>query len=76
MFGDIELNIAEVETPLNYWCDSGHIGPKQWRRTGPDGPEESTRFFRVTGKDISGCFCEPCIVLAQHQARNKKLGVI
>lgn len=55
----------EVDPPLNNWCASGHAAPINFRRGGPNSPEEPTRFFSVICKDeFLGVFCEPCLIIA------------
>lgn len=61
-----------VEPPLNKHCSSGHIAPDTFRRNGPGSPEEPIRFIQVSGK-INGLYCEPCIVIANWLAAQRKL---
>jgi len=76
MFLDADLTFEEVDKPLNEWCASGHKAPEFFSPAGPDSPSGPTRFFRVKHKDISGIYCEPCLIVANHIARCKKQGLI
>jgi hypothetical protein len=63
----------EVKPPDGYWCDSGHVASKTFRRNGPGTEEEPTKFFKVSGPNIpGGIFCEPCLIIANHLAKKKK----
>lgn len=69
---DANLVQKEVDAPSNNWCASGHEAPKQFRRSGPGSMEEPTKFFHVVGHGINGIFCEPCLVIAHHMAKEQK----
>ena len=73
---DADITFKQVESPLNGWCSSGHKAPDFFRNQGPEGPEEPTRFFLVKHAAISGVYCEPCLIIANHLARQKKQGLI
>lgn len=65
-----DLTIKEVQPPVPRFCngaDGGHDVPD-----GAVFQGKPTRFFRVTGKGVQGTFCEPCLVLANAMAREKK----
>ena len=76
MLPDVDLTCKMCDPPLTNWCASGHKAPELFRNGGPGSPEEPTRFFHVTGKDINMIVCEPCMIIANHVARLKKQGVI
>lgn len=67
-----DLSIIQVEEPLNRWCSSGHTAPSTFKRDGADGVEEPTRFFKISGNNINGIYCEPCLCIAHHVAKIKK----
>lgn len=75
MFDKVDLEFEEVEEPVNGWCASGHKAPPFFRREGPKSLELPTRFFLVKNKDIYAVYCEPCLIIANHIARQKKLGL-
>lgn len=71
-----DVTFSEVDDPPNRWCDSGHVAPETFSRTGPDGILEKTRFFHVYGKagakHIDQTLCEPCCVIANYLAKLKR----
>lgn len=71
-----DLVFEQVEAPLNGWCASGHEAPALFKSAGPESPEAPTRFFLVKHKDITGVYCEPCLIVANHMARLKKQGLM
>lgn len=72
-----DLVFREIPVPFNNWCSSGHCAPKMFKRNGPDLPEEPTKFYIVNGGDISNLVvCEPCLIIAQHIAQEKRKGNI
>lgn len=71
---DAEIVIEQLDDHISHWCDSGHKAPALFRRTGPESPEEPTRFFRVNCPNLKGIYCEPCLIVANHMARLKKQG--
>ena len=74
-----DLITKQVEDPPGRWCSSGHIAPETFRREGPGSEWLPTRFFKVFGKAAgvaAGTYCEPCLVIANHIAEQKRLGVI
>lgn len=71
---DADVVIEQLENHVGYWCDSGHKAPELFRRTGPESPEEPTRFFRVCCSSLTGIYCEPCLIVANHMGRLKKQG--
>jgi hypothetical protein len=73
---EADMTIKEANVPITRWCDSGHNAQATFRRQGPDKPAEPIRFFTVTGHGINGTFCEPCLIVANHIAQQKKLGNI
>ena len=72
LIGKPDISFIEVDTPENRWCSSGHVGPETFKRSGPEGEEEPTKFFRVVNKDIDIIICEPCLILANYIARLNK----
>jgi len=70
----VDLKIEQVGDPPNRWCSSGHVAPLTFKLGGPDAAEGPTRFFCITGNGVSGIYCEPCLVLANHLAALKKKG--
>ena len=73
---DADLVQEEVDPPLEHWCASGHNAPILFRRSGPDAPEEPTRFFHVKGHSVDAVFCEPCLIVAHHMSNLQKKGLI
>ena len=76
MFGHADIVISETDPPINGLCASGHKAPETFRREGPDSPELPTRFFHVHTPTLSGIYCEPCLIIANHTARLKKQGLM
>jgi hypothetical protein len=72
MFLKVDITVKEITNHSNRECCSGHIAPEFFKREGPDGPEEPTRFFHVIGNGINGIYCEPCLIIANYLARQKK----
>lgn len=72
MFDEADMVQREVDPPSNRWCCSGHIAPENFRRSGPDKPEEPTKFFHVTAKGVSGIYCELCLIVAHWMSKQKK----
>lgn len=73
---EADLVQREVDAPLNRWCACGHCAPETFRRMGGNSPAEPTRFFMVTGRGMSGIYCEPCLILANYLSHQKKKGII
>ena len=73
---EADLIQEEVDPPLEHWCCSGHNAPLLFRRTGPDGPLEPTKFFLVKGHGINGIYCELCLIVAHHMSKLQKQGLI
>ncbi len=73
---NIDISEVEVDPPFNKWCASGHVAGETYRRSGPDSPAESTRFFLVKAGEINSIFCEPCLVVANYISQLKKKGLI
>lgn len=71
MFENADLVQREVDPPKNRWCCSGHEAPLMFRRSGPESKEELTKFFQVSGHGINGIYCEPCLIIAHHMAREQ-----
>lgn len=70
-----DLIQKEIDRPIDGWCSSGHKAPEMFKRQGPDGPEEPTKFFKLSSDNISGIYCEPCLIVAHFvAAQKKKLG--
>jgi hypothetical protein len=67
-----DLTIAQVDPPFNRWCCSGHIPPETFNSDGPDRPATPTKFFSVESADISGKYCEICLIVANYVAQCKK----
>ena len=72
MFEDADLIQKEVDPPSNHWCASGHKAPDLFRRSGPGSMKEPTKFFHVAGHGIDGIYCEPCLIIAHHIAKEEK----
>jgi hypothetical protein len=66
-----DMTIKQVETPDNRRCASGHIAPEKFK-VEEDGYPEPTRFFQVIGNEISGIYCELCLIVANHFAKENK----
>ena len=71
-FSEKGISLSEVSAPFQNLCASGHCAPLLFRREGPTGPEELTRFYEVRGEAIYGVYCEPCLIIANHLARLKR----
>jgi hypothetical protein len=69
---DADIIQEEVDAPSNNWCCSGHYAASVFKRAGPKSNPEPTKFFKVTTKDHSGIYCEPCLIIARWLAKNKK----
>ena len=69
---DADLTQREVEPPSNHWCASGHEAPPLFRRSGPGGKEEPTKFFHVTGHGTDGTYCEICLTVAHWMAAQRR----
>ena len=67
-----DLTQREVDAPNNNWCASGHCAPLLFRREGQESTEQPTRFFRVTGNDINGTYCEICLIIAHWVSKQSK----
>lgn len=68
-----DLTQREVDPPFNHWCSCGHAAPLFFKRSGPNSTPEPTRFFQVDGPNISGIYCEPCLIIANFASfQNKK----
>jgi hypothetical protein len=70
-----DLSAEEVGAPFARWCTSGHVAAEAWSREGAGTPVASTRFYRVvSAKDptVNGTYCEPCMMVANAMAREKK----
>lgn len=68
-----DMIVKEIPAPIGMYCKSGHKAKELFRRGGADSPEEPTKFFQVSGGDlIDGCYCEPCIIVANYLAEQKK----
>lgn len=77
LFDDVDMVVEQLEeAPFNRWCASGHVAPELFRNQGPDKPEEPTRFFLIKHKEVTGIYCEPCLIVANHIARCKKQGLM
>lgn len=69
-----DMSMKQVDSPPGDWCQSGHVAPAEFKRDPAKGPQP-TRFFDVCGNGITGTYCEPCLVIAQWAARQKKKAV-
>lgn len=70
-----DMTVREVPAPFTLRCRSGHVAPELFRRTGTKGPEEPTKFFRVssdTHPEVDGVYCEPCLIVANAMAGPKR----
>lgn len=70
--GKVDISFIEIEVPENRWCSSGHVAPEYFKREGANGPDEPTKFFKVISKDIDISICEPCLIVANHIAKEKR----
>jgi len=68
------ITYKEIDTPENRRCDCCHKAPETFRRDGPGTPSLPTKFFHVkmTEGNIDGVFCEPCLVLVNYLANQKR----
>jgi hypothetical protein len=71
MLFDVDLTQKEVNPPHDRWCCSGHEAVPFFKRNGPNSKDEPTRFFLVTGSGINGIYCELCLIVAHHMAKNR-----
>jgi len=69
---EADLSYRQVDPPSDMWCCSGHVAPSFFRRKGPDSPEEPTRFFSISGKNIKGIYCEICVIISRKMAKLKQ----
>lgn len=69
---EADITFKTIDAPINNWCDSGHRAIGLFKRGGPDSKAEPVRFFQVISKNIRGCFCEPCIIIARRLSDEKK----
>jgi len=68
-----DLQCKQVATPPDYRCSSGHKAPETFRREGPGSPETPICFFEIYKDDkCLGVFCEPCLIIANYAAHQKK----
>lgn len=68
---DADITFRLIDTPISKWCSSGHLAHNKFQRT-RDGAAEPVRFFRVSSKNVEGCYCEPCVIIATQLAQQKK----
>lgn len=67
MIPQADFFLKEVPTPPNRWCRSGHQAPASFRREGPTGIAQPTKFFMVVSDKnpkVDGIYCEPCLIVA------------
>ena len=70
-----DLTIKQVSTPYEHRCSSGHKAPENFKLEGAHGQETPTRFFEIyKGSEYLGIFCEPCLIISNYIARQKKKG--
>jgi hypothetical protein len=66
MFLKADLLQQEVDPPFERWCASGHNAPLFQKNDAP------IRFFLVEGNNIKGIYCELCLIIANHIAKQKR----
>jgi hypothetical protein len=66
MFLKPDLLQKEVDPPFNRWCASGHVAPLHQKNN------NIIRFFLIEGHNISGTYCELCLIVANHIANQDK----
>lgn len=68
------ITYKEVDPPEGLICDCGHVAPELFKRDGPGANAIPTKFFRVRGLNgsISGTYCEPCLIVINYVASQKK----
>lgn len=62
--------VKEITQPHGLWCKSGHVAAPTHQRE-PLLPATPTRFFRVKSDkmpEVSGIYCEPCLMVAHAMA--------
>lgn len=69
---EADLSYREVEAPSDMWCCSGHVAPSSFKRKGSDSPEEKTKFFSVSGKNINGIYCQICLIIVEKMVKARK----
>jgi len=70
-----DLQVKEVPAAQGRWCSSGHVAVERWSKEGPGTPPVPTLFYQVTSvsdRNVNGTYCEPCMVVANAMAREKK----
>ena len=74
MISNADLTQDEVPAPALRYCKSGHVAPPVFVRD-LGHPAEPTKFFKVNSQgnpSINGIYCEPCLIVAHHMARQQK----
>lgn len=69
------LQVKQVAATQGRWCSSGHMAPESWSREGAGTPLLPMQFFQVSSASdhgVSGTYCEPCLMVANAMARQKK----
>ena len=63
-----DIITREVNAPPGHWCSSGHFAPEKFQ-------DKSTRFFAISSSiaSIDGVYCEPCVIVANHISRKKRM---
>lgn len=72
MFEKEDLTIKEVNPPCNLWCSSGHKSAEFFCPDDPNKKDIPTRFFKIKHANVEGIYCEPCLIVANHIAAQKK----
>ena len=72
-----DLTVKETDRPVTGRCDSGHYVPPPSHPNGlhdreGNGKKTPIRFFRVSGQNQDGTYCEPCLVVANWLAAGQK----
>ena len=75
MLPKVDLQVKQVSPTHGRWCSSGHVAPEMWAREGKGTGLVPTSFYQVTSvrdSRLNGTYCEPCLVIANAIARQKK----
>lgn len=72
MFIEADINQEEVDRPFDGWCCSGHHAPLDFKRGGPEQPLVPVKFFLVKSKNVTGIYCELCLIVAHWMSKQKK----
>jgi hypothetical protein len=67
-----DIVFSEVDPPENLICECGHKAPFEFKRDGPDSESLPTRFWHMKGNGADKIICEPCMILVNYLAAQKR----